>query len=208
MQGMTILCGIYGIRGPNDKIYIGQSVSIPQRWRMHKSALRHNRHPCQHLKNAWNKYGEKRFVFFIIEECSYDAFTLLDCEEKHFRFNEGSTYNKPEHARIRSYRNKEPKAPEIKPKKELLSKEELKRRRAEYARKWRANKPPKEIKPRKSNRVLSDEERKSRKLEHQKRWQAANRDYLNAKDRKRYREKGQIRHGKFYGGPIDKDSKG
>ena len=55
--------GIYQIRNIiNNKIYIGQSLNIKTRFLQHKQALRKNRHPNQHLQNAWNKYGKSNAV--------------------------------------------------------------------------------------------------------------------------------------------------
>ena len=61
---MTILCGIYQIKNIiNNKSYIGQSTDINKRIAKHKASLRHNKHNNSHLQNAYNKYGEDKFVF-------------------------------------------------------------------------------------------------------------------------------------------------
>lgn len=54
---------------PNKKVYIGQTNSKKRRFSEHKSELRHNKHYCQYMQNAFNKYGESNFSFEIIEEC-------------------------------------------------------------------------------------------------------------------------------------------
>ena len=65
------ITGIYCIKNKiNKKCYIGQSKDIYLRWIHHKTELRNNTHHNYHLQNAWNKYGEKCFEFFIIESCS------------------------------------------------------------------------------------------------------------------------------------------
>lgn len=65
-------CGIYVIKNNvNNKMYIGSSTNIKQRFTCHKSALRNNNHRNKHLQNAWNKYGEDNFEFIIIEYHSY-----------------------------------------------------------------------------------------------------------------------------------------
>ena len=65
--------GIYGIRNiVNEMIYIGQSYNIHKRWNEHKYDLRTNIHHNQKLQNAWNKYGEKNFLFFVVEKCNQD----------------------------------------------------------------------------------------------------------------------------------------
>ena len=62
--------GIYCIINTlNGKKYIGSSVNIYSRWLKHRATLRGNYHGNPHLQNAWNKYGEKSFHFFIVEKC-------------------------------------------------------------------------------------------------------------------------------------------
>jgi group I intron endonuclease len=65
------LSGIYGIQNlVTKRIYIGSSTNIKGRWRTHKSYLKNNKHGNPYLQRSWNKYGEKSFEFFFIEECS------------------------------------------------------------------------------------------------------------------------------------------
>lgn len=62
--------GIYCIENTtNNKKYIGQSVNIEGRWAKHKTALRQNSHDNDYLQKAWNKYGEDKFKFYILEKC-------------------------------------------------------------------------------------------------------------------------------------------
>ena len=76
------ICGIYKIVNElNNKMYIGQSINIYERWRHHKIQLRHDKHHNSHLQNAWNKYGEQNFQFVIIEECSE---SVLDVREIYY----------------------------------------------------------------------------------------------------------------------------
>ena len=68
-----IICGIYCIENIMDgKKYIGQSKNIYTRWYQHKLELNYNKHGNRYLQNAWNKYGENNFKFYIIEKCSED----------------------------------------------------------------------------------------------------------------------------------------
>jgi group I intron endonuclease len=62
-------CGIYEIRNLiNNKVYIGSSYNIKNRWSQHKQELNKNIHNNYHLQSAWNKYGKNNFSFKIIEE--------------------------------------------------------------------------------------------------------------------------------------------
>ena len=64
------ISGIYCIENAkNHKKYIGQSIDIYQRWYAHKSKLNMNKHHSHHLQQAWNKYGDNCFNFYIIETC-------------------------------------------------------------------------------------------------------------------------------------------
>nr|DAH30395.1 MAG TPA: intron associated endonuclease [Bacteriophage sp.] len=70
------MTGIYKIQNIiNNKVYIGQAIDIEDRWRNHLSSLRTNTHVNTHLQNSFNYYGEKAFIFSVIEECSIDILT-------------------------------------------------------------------------------------------------------------------------------------
>ena len=63
-------CGIYCIKNIiNNKVYIGSSNGILNRWASHKYYLKNNIHKNPHLQNAYNKYGSENFVYEIIKEC-------------------------------------------------------------------------------------------------------------------------------------------
>lgn len=73
------ISGIYIIQNSlNNKVYVGQSIDIRNRWWHHRYHLRKNTSDCSHLQRAWNKYGEEVFVFKVIEECPKD---LLNARE-------------------------------------------------------------------------------------------------------------------------------
>jgi group I intron endonuclease len=62
-------CGIYCIRNLfNNKVYIGKSKNIYKRIHQHLYALKNNKKDENpYLQNAWNKYGEDAFEYFVLE---------------------------------------------------------------------------------------------------------------------------------------------
>jgi hypothetical protein len=78
------MCGIYCIENLiNGKKYVGQSINIEERIKHHKAQLNSeiSTHHNAHLQNAWDKYGEENFNFYILEECTEDE---LDDKEKYW----------------------------------------------------------------------------------------------------------------------------
>jgi group I intron endonuclease len=79
----TYNTGIYIILNKISKhFYPGSAVNLNDRWEIHKSLLNHNKHFCNHLQNAWNKYGPDAFTFLHIEYTTLDALTPV-WSEKH-----------------------------------------------------------------------------------------------------------------------------
>ena len=67
-MGRKIISGIYCIENiTTGKKYIGQSKDIFTRWTEHRRNLRTGLHYNTYLQNAWDKYGEIDFRFYIIE---------------------------------------------------------------------------------------------------------------------------------------------
>ena len=66
--------GVYKILNTiNNKYYIGSTVdSFTKRLNHHYHALLRGNHKNDHLQAAWNKYGEDKFQFIIIEICEFD----------------------------------------------------------------------------------------------------------------------------------------
>jgi len=63
-----IISGIYKITNTeNNKVYIGSSKNIDNRWKQHKCLLRSKNHHSQHLQYSWDKYGKDSFTFEVIE---------------------------------------------------------------------------------------------------------------------------------------------
>lgn len=86
----------------NDKFYVGSTVNKKVRFRQHRKLLRGNRHHCKHLQAAWNKYGESKFDFVVVEEVPEGA-SLWAAEKKWLDahhgqlhcYNSGSTPDAP-----------------------------------------------------------------------------------------------------------------
>lgn len=89
--------GIYRIRNKLDGMrYVGSSNDFERRWeKEHYPELCEGVHYNPYLQNAWNKYGEKNFVFEIEEEIEGDRETLLDREQVYLDegFALGNLYN-------------------------------------------------------------------------------------------------------------------
>lgn len=74
------ISGIYQIINlVNNKIYIGSSCDIRNRFSVHASSLNLARHHNNHLQKSWNKYGEKNFLFLVIFECEKEL--LIESEQ-------------------------------------------------------------------------------------------------------------------------------
>ena len=78
-----IASGVYEIRNQmNGKRYIGRSVNLQQRQKVHLSGLHHNTHHNCHLQAAFNKYGESAFAFSVLEYV--EEVSQLIPREQHF----------------------------------------------------------------------------------------------------------------------------
>lgn len=77
--------GVYKITNLlNNKIYIGSSKDIHERFINHKSMLRKNQHTSIHLQRAYNKSNIDNFTFEILEECDIEQ---LDIREQYYLDN-------------------------------------------------------------------------------------------------------------------------
>lgn len=75
--------GIYAIRNIETGVcYVGQAVSIGDRWLSHKSCLRRGVHHALWLQASWNKRGEAAFVFEVLEYVPADVELLCAAEQK------------------------------------------------------------------------------------------------------------------------------
>lgn len=100
--------GIYKITNlKNNKVYIGQSRNISQRWKRHVSDSKNSSKPGYDypLYRAFRKEGIENFEFTILEECSYDELnekeiaiiSLFDATNpsKGYNLTRGGTYGTP-----------------------------------------------------------------------------------------------------------------
>ena len=66
------MTGIYKITNTeNNKVYIGQSTKIEDRWEQHLDDLRSNSHHSKSLQYEYNMFGEDAFRFEVIENFDF-----------------------------------------------------------------------------------------------------------------------------------------
>ena len=74
----------------NEKHYVGQASDKLKRFREHKKTLRGNYHCNVLLQRAFNKYGEDKFIFVVLEN-------LLSCDQLNAREQHWIDLLKPEY---------------------------------------------------------------------------------------------------------------
>ena len=92
--------GIYCIQTlVNNKVYIGQSVCIENRWSQHLNSLKNGNNDNRYLQEDWNEYGESSFSFRILEECAKEE---LDEKESFYisQFHSSLIYNLTDGGRV------------------------------------------------------------------------------------------------------------
>lgn len=78
--------GIYKILNIDTKdFYIGSSLNVYRRMYSHQTLLRNNRHPNIHLQRAWNKYGQEKFEYIVLEyvDCKINERQLHRIEQQY-----------------------------------------------------------------------------------------------------------------------------
>lgn len=58
--------------------YIGSTCDFEKRIKDHSRALRKGRHFNRKLQNSWNKYGETKFIFHLVENCKEQDCLFLE----------------------------------------------------------------------------------------------------------------------------------
>jgi len=86
------ISGIYKIENLiTNKVYIGSSVNIDDRWSRHRGDLVKGKSCSPKLQNSYNKHGFENFEFSILEECDID--NLIEREQYYIdmynSYNEG-----------------------------------------------------------------------------------------------------------------------
>lgn len=78
----------------NGKFYVGSAVNFAKRKARHRWKLNRGDHANKHLQAAWNKHGEKAFVFAIVQEVP-EGEDLLAWENRwlHEHVGKGYCYN-------------------------------------------------------------------------------------------------------------------
>lgn len=85
--------GIYCIENlVNNKVYVGQSICIEDRWSKHLSSLRKGNNDNRYLQEDWNHYGESLFSFRLLEVCN-----KKELDEKESFYVEKFKSNEPEY---------------------------------------------------------------------------------------------------------------
>jgi group I intron endonuclease len=76
--------GIYKITSPTNKVYIGQSINIEQRWKKYKDWVNHNQ---PKISRSILKYGYDKHIFEIIEECNIEELDERELYWKQYYIN-------------------------------------------------------------------------------------------------------------------------
>lgn len=105
-----MISGIYTIENlVNGKLYVGYAINIDSRKINHIGKLRTRKHKNQYLQAAWDKYGEDKFRFEVIEYCDKEYLhtmehywcNILNVHDKKYGYNMRPThpYGNPTHSK-------------------------------------------------------------------------------------------------------------
>ena len=85
--------GVYAIVNlSNGKRYIGSSIDVAKRWRVHRNDLKIGKHHSVKLQRAFAKYGAENFDFQILE-CVAERSLLAEREQYWINLHQSSTRN-------------------------------------------------------------------------------------------------------------------
>jgi group I intron endonuclease len=91
---MKKIVGIYIIKNNiNNNFYIGSSKNIKNRWSVHKSKLKMNKHDNIHLQRSYNLYGKDSFSYSIIEETTIEDLLIKEQDYLNKYNNDDLCYN-------------------------------------------------------------------------------------------------------------------
>ena len=80
--------GIYMILNIlNNHKYVGSTNNFKRRLTRHRGELRKDKHHSIYLQRAYNKYGEDKFIIYILERCQPIKDTLIYLEQKYLDLN-------------------------------------------------------------------------------------------------------------------------
>lgn len=77
--GVYMASGIYTSSSLHQPIYIGSSVNLKHRIQNeHIHSLNSNNHENSPFQNAWNKYGQNSFVWWLLEACDREETLIFE----------------------------------------------------------------------------------------------------------------------------------
>ena len=85
------MTGIYKITNPEGEVYIGQSVSICNRFSSHRSSW--NLKKNTKLYKSFSKYGVNAHIFEVVRECTVEELSTLEREYQEFYDSVGRGLN-------------------------------------------------------------------------------------------------------------------
>lgn len=86
--------GVYAITNTiTDRVYVGSSIDIEGRWRLHRAQLRSGNHPSLAIRRDCAEYGSEAFTFEVLEETGSDTDTLISAEQRWIDHHRPLAYN-------------------------------------------------------------------------------------------------------------------
>jgi len=74
--------GVYAIENvANGKLYIGSSINVEHRWRVHRMQLKAGTHCNLYLQAAWIEHGEKSFTFRVLVDTADADLSIVEQRE-------------------------------------------------------------------------------------------------------------------------------